>query len=194
MNHRDDPGAIVQQAVKGLHVQLTGARDGRGHQARSRLFADHLPGNDVRVVLHPGDEHFVTGPEPGLAQTGGDEIDRFGRSPGKDDFVGPRRIDVFAHLVPGAFVGVRGTLAQLVHAPVHVGMVALLVGNHGIDHGLGPLRRGGAVQVGQWLAVNLLMQRGEVRAVCGDAGGARWTRYVADSAHSSPPQCSWSGR
>ena len=190
MNHRDYSGPVAQQSVKRLHVQLTVTVDGNNHQARARLFADHLPGNDVGVVLHPGDQHFVTRSEPYLAQACGNEIDRLGGSPGKDDFVGPRRIDVIAHLVPGALVGVRGTLAQLVHAPVYVGVVAPFVGNHGIDHGLGPLRRGGAVQVGQRLAVHLLKQRREVGTACGDPGGTPWSRDVADSAHNNPPQCS----
>ena len=87
MNHRDDSGPVAQQAVIRLHIQFTVTVDGYNHQARARLFADHLPGNDVRVVLHPGNQHFVTRSEPYLAQAGGDEIDRLGGSPGKDDFV-----------------------------------------------------------------------------------------------------------
>ena len=56
---------------------------------------------------------------------------------------------------------------------MHIGMVAPFVSDHGVDHGLGPLCRGGAVEIGQRLAVNLLVERGEIRASCGNARGSR---------------------
>ena len=49
------------EASERLHVQLAFIRDGDDLQAGACALAHHLPRHDVGVVLHGGDEDFITG-------------------------------------------------------------------------------------------------------------------------------------
>ena len=82
------------------------------------------------------------------------------------------------------FVGLGGALGEKVDAAMDVRAVLLVEARDGVDDGLRLLRGGGIVEIDERLAVNRLMQRGEVFAECSyvEPGGA--DRGCAHSASS----------
>ena len=59
--------------------------DRRDAQPRALFFAQHLPGHDVGVVLHGGDEHFVARADVRAAVGLRHEVDGFGGAAHEDD-------------------------------------------------------------------------------------------------------------
>ncbi len=75
-------------------------------------------------------------------------------------------VDEGGDLLAGLLVGRGGKSGEVVHASVHVGIVAFVVVVHRIEHHRGLLRGGGVVEVDQVLAIHLLVQNREVLAQC----------------------------
>ena len=149
-----------------LFVQLLGGqvavRAGvEVHELGTRCFRHPLPGHQIGVVLGHRDHDFVALMQEMQAITIGHQIQGFGGVLGEDDLIilGPKEP---RHPVAGSFVGVGGTHGQLIHAPVGVGIVFLVVVQHGIQHLLGVLGGGGAVQIDQPIAVFVSGQNGEI--------------------------------
>ena len=76
---------VAEPLLERCDVERAVVADRGDDEPRARSFAEQLPGNDVRVVLEPRDEHFVAGCEA-LAEARGDQVDRLGRAARKDDF------------------------------------------------------------------------------------------------------------
>ena len=63
VRYGNDFGPRSQQLLEVLEQQLAAVVDWRNPQPCALLFAQDLPGHDVGVMLHGGDEHFVAGVE-----------------------------------------------------------------------------------------------------------------------------------
>ncbi len=157
---------------------------GHGLDDGAGLLRDELPGHDVRVVFERGEQDLVAAlqarPRVGLRH----EVDGFGGAAREDDFARGGGVDEGAHALARMLEHLRGFLAQLVHAAVHVGVVQLFVVVDRRDDAGGALRRGGAVEEDQRRAVHLAGEDGEVapHAFCVVAGvGAdsrSWSQQV----------------
>ena len=99
-------------------------------------------------------------PAPAL----GHEVDPLGRAAGEDDLAGRRRVEKPRDPRAHAVVGHGGTLAQVVDAPVDVGVLGAVEPADGVDDGTGLLAGGGVVEVDQRLAAHLLRQDREILA------------------------------
>ena len=133
------------------------------------FLAQHLPRDDVGVVLHAGDEDLVaafTKARPKLCAT------RLIAS------VVPRTKTISR--TSAAFMKARtfrrtpsydsrGALAEVMHAAVDVGILFLVVPHHRIDHRLGLLARRGVVEIDQRLAVHALPEERKMVPASGDA-------------------------
>ena len=67
-----------------LERELAALVDLQVAQLGAALAAEHLPGHEVRVVLHLGDQHRVAGADVRAAPRVGDEVDRLGHVLGED--------------------------------------------------------------------------------------------------------------
>ena len=92
-------------------------------------FGQLLPGHDVRVVLHFGQDDFVPGPHEAIAPTAGHQVDRGGGTGREDHFVPMRCLNESANRLPRFFVQIGALLAQPVNPAMHVGVVPF-VGFH----------------------------------------------------------------
>ena len=111
MRDGDQARAGVQELFKFLQDQLAPVVD-RGHaQDGILLVAQHLPGNDVGVMLHGGDQDFVAGlhvlPAVGLR----DQVDALRGPAHEDDLPRIGGVQESLDLDPRAFVRFRGALA-----------------------------------------------------------------------------------
>ena len=68
----------------------------------------------------------------------------------------------FAGARPGGFVAGRGAIAQFVDAAVDVGVVVFVIMHQRVNHRARFLRRRGVVEINQRLAVDLLVEDGEI--------------------------------
>ena len=157
-------GALGHEFFELFQNNVATIVDRRHHQLRALFFAKHLPRNDVRVVLHGGDEDFVAFAHMLAAIGRGDQIDGLGRTAHEDDFAGITGTHKVRHVAPRVLIGHGCLSRKVVHAAVHVGVGLAVAASLGLDHHLRLLRRGRTVQVDQQLAIRRQRQRREVPA------------------------------
>ena len=125
--------------------------------------AGHLPRNDVRVVLHAGDQHLVALLQQQLPQAERRQVHACRGATGEDHLVRMLRVDVLTDGLPRGLLRFGGLGAQRMHTAVHVGVDRGVVGALGLDHAARLLAGRGVVEVHQWLAVHQLLQDRELR-------------------------------
>ena len=146
-------------------VQRAVGQEWQVAQDRALLLGQHLPGDEVGVVLHLRQQDLIPGRDVGPAPTVGHQVDGFGsvayvNHPGR---VGG--IDKAGNPPPGIFIGVGRVLAQTVNATMDIGMGLAVVGVHCLNDRQRLLRRGCTIQVYQWhTGMNLPLQNGEISA------------------------------
>ena len=158
---REQP--VEARRCRGARRRATGTAT----QARAPVAAGHLPRDQVRVMLHLGDEDLVAGlrsVRPIAWAT------RFMPS------VVPRvkmissrlgRADEAPHRVARRLVQLGRLLAQGVDRAVHVGVALLVVARHRLQHRARLLARGGGVEVDERPAVDdARTGSGSRRGVC----------------------------
>ena len=126
--------------------------------------ASELPGDQVAVVLQHGEQDLVARAQVAHPPRVRHQVQPLGGAARPDEL---RRVgdpQQRRHLLPRVVVRVRGAVAELVDAAVHVGVVALVVRRDGVDHRPRLLRAGRVVQVDDRLAVRRLAQDRKVLA------------------------------
>ena len=154
MRHADEFRALGNQLSKSLDVELeiVGHRD--DFHDETVLFCLQLPRHDVRVMLHFRHDDFIVFPHLRLAKGRSHEVDGLGRAACKDDFLDFSGIDELPHTLASRFVQVGGLLAEIVNAPMHVGIGVEVFVAHRIEHAERFLRRGGVVEIDERMAVD----------------------------------------
>ena len=124
------PGAGAEHLVGGVEPERAVVVDRDEPQGRARAGGQLLPGEQVGVVLHLGDDDLVAGTEPeGLRRVAaaaearvrervGDEVERLGGVGGPDDLV-VGRADEAGDRGPGVLEQLGGLGGQRVCAAVH---------------------------------------------------------------------------
>ena len=142
----DKAGVVAEQVLIGLHVHLTAVVDGHDTQRHAFALTDKLPGHDVAVMFHHGDDNLIAVLEH-LAKGRCHEVDALGSATGEDDLLNAAGIDKGTHLLARELHQVGGLLRQGVHATVHVGLVVVVHLVDGLHHGARRLGRGRIVQI-----------------------------------------------
>ena len=164
MHYRHHPRPVVEHGLVFVHQEFAIVVERDDLQLDADLLPQYLPGDDVRVVLHPRDDHLVSGVEVFAPVTAGYQVQTLGRAPDVDHLIGRRSVDEPPHGLSTGLIVVRGSLAERMHAAVHVGIVLEVVIADGVNDGSGFLSRGGVVEVHQRLPVDLLAQDRKVLA------------------------------
>ena len=165
---RDLHVARVEVGVEGVGVQRAVVEHAGDDDLGPGRLAGELPGHDVGVVLHPGEQHLVAGTQREVVarprHRARDKVDRLGRPADEDALPRGVGVDEAGVRRSRSLVQRRRLLREHVQAAVDVGVVVPVVVAHRIDHRVGLLRRGRVVEVDQRLAVNLPSQDREARA------------------------------
>src|SRR5881394_851772 len=164
MGHRHQLRALIEQRLVLIHQQLAGIIDWNHAQPGALLFAEHLPRDDVRVVLHGRDDDLIAGANELATITMHDEIDAFGSAAHEDTFLYVARVDEALHLFARSLISSRRPHAQIVHPAMNVRVFLLKILRAAFNHNGWDLRRRGIVQIHERLAVNVLGQYGKVFA------------------------------
>ncbi len=102
--------------------------------------SDLLPRHQVGVVLHLGEQNFVARPQKLAAPRVGHQVDRHRRAGGEDDLFALCGPDEVADLGTGGFQFFVDLHAELIIAPVGVGVIPLVALPLFFDHRAGLLR------------------------------------------------------
>ena len=154
----------LRDLVERVQLQLAVVVDRDVREGRAGLLGDELPRNEVRVMLELGDHDHVAGAEVVEPPRVGDQVDRFGRAAREDHLAIRRRVDVRAYLLARALVACGRALGERIDATVHVGVRVLVELAHRVEHLTRFLGRRGRVEVRNGLAVEQLLEDGEIGA------------------------------
>ena len=147
--HGHQPRALVEQFVELIEPQQSVVVDRDEAQHGPGPRGQLLPGDDVGVVLHLGQQDFVAGAQVGVAPTAGDQVDAFGRAVREDHFLARLGADEGLHLQPGLLEQIGALIAQPVNAAMDVGIVLFVDVDQRLDHLPRPLRGGRVVEIDQ---------------------------------------------
>ena len=137
MGDGDQLGVGTEHLFVLVHEQFSGVVNGHDPQIGSLFLAQHLPGNDVGVVLHVGDDDVVAGayvlPPVGVSH----QVDPFRGVPSVNYLFVVAGIDELPDLGSCALITISRLLAHGMDAAVHIGVGSGVVIDDGINHGLG---------------------------------------------------------
>ena len=187
MSHGHQAGAFAEQALVGLHVELTAIVDGDHLELGSGVGTYQLPRHDIRMMLHLGDEHLVSRLEPRPQEAPGHQVDAFRGTAHEDDLVFPRGAQESSGGFAGGFVAVGRSLGEGVHAAVDVRVGAAVARYQGVDHRLGLVRGRRAVEIDQGLAVDLLIESRKVGPDLLEIEGSGLLVCGEHTTHLTPP-------
>ena len=186
VGHGDQTHARCQHRFEGGHVQRAIFEHGRPFQDHALVFAQEVPGHDVGVVLHLGEDDLVPGRQ-GLPQAAGHEIERVCAAAGENDLRGRWRVEEGRDLAARRLIGIGCEIGKRVKAAMHVSIGRFGKLANGIENRLWLLCRGGIVEIDQRLAVDLACKDGEVRANIRDVEGAVTAAHCRGARHDRFP-------
>lgn len=143
----EEPFVFVEQQLAAVVYRDDAKLDTLAH-------LQQLPGDDVAVVLHGGDDDLVAFAEEGFAEAGGEQVDALRGAAGEDDFVGAAGVDEATDSLAAGFVEFSSLLRKEVNTAVDVGVDAVVFISDGINYASGLLGSSAVVQVNQRLAIN----------------------------------------
>ena len=164
----DELGAGGEQALESHEVDFAARCDGCDDDLGAGALGDHLPRDDVGVVLEMGEQDLVAGLEVGPAPALGHEVDALGGAAHEDAAPGVLEAEELRDGTAGGFVGGGGLLAQEMDATVDVGVLLGVIALEGPDDDRGLLGGGRVVEIGQRTTAHGTSQDREVLAAGGD--------------------------
>ena len=153
VGERDELRLELQEDLEDIEAEDAVVGDRDELEVGVLLLDQELPRDEVRVVLHLGQDDDVAAIDVLATPRIRDEVDRLGRVAGEHDLVRVRGVDEPGDAGAGRFIGRRGPLADLVDPAVDVRVVLAVVGIHGVNHGLRLLARGRRVEIDERLSV-----------------------------------------
>ena len=151
-----------EELFKGLDVECAIIEHGDVLQGGSGALGGELPGDEITVMLHAGAEDDITRLQISVTPGIGDEVDAFSGAASEDNLIFGRSRDEAGDGAAGGLKAIGGSHAEGVEGTVDVGVVTLVVVRECLDDAAGLLGGGGAVEVDERMAVDLLLEDGEV--------------------------------
>ena len=164
MGDGDQLRAVGQQGGEFFEIELPVVLHRRDLEHDPLAVAQQLPGHDVGVVLHLGNDDLVARRKMGLGPGAGDQVDRLGHIPGEDDILRRRRVQQAGNLLAHAFIGLGRRTAQIMGAAMDVGVFAGIAVLHRIENGLRLLRARAVVEEAQRPVVDRARQDRKIPA------------------------------
>ena len=148
LRHGDDLRAFGDERFDLLEIHAAVGRALDKLQLRAGLAADHLPRQQVAVVLHDGHEHLIARLDVRQAVAVSDKVQALGRVAGEDDLPLRACADEIAHRLARLLINIGRLDAQRIQAAQRVRIVAAVEIRHRVEHALRALGRGRVVDIG----------------------------------------------
>ena len=154
----------VDKLRKHVQFQRTVLIERYHSQFCTGAFAEHLPGNNIGVVLHGRDNNVISGLHRAHSPAVCHEVDPFGGAAYKHNLFRRLRADKARHLTAHVLHAFGRFRAEGVYATMHGGITMAIQVRLGINNRIRFLGAGGAVQIRQRLPVNFTGQHREIGA------------------------------
>ena len=126
----DETCPFVEKGFVGLLVEPCIGSKWDDTQLYTLAFGKQLPRNDVAVMLHGGDYHFVPLGKKCFAKGGGHQVDALGRATRKDNLVAVTGIDETAYRFARLLILLGSLLREEMYATMHIGIdIRVRLGN-----------------------------------------------------------------
>ena len=100
-----------------------------------------LPGNDVAVMFHYRNNHFITFLHKLISKAGNKQINAFRRPPRKDNLIRSGGIDKPAYRLTGGLMQFCCLLGEIMYPAMHIGIDGIIFIYNRINHQTGLLSR-----------------------------------------------------
>ena len=155
-------GTLREEFLVFIQKQLALVVHGDYLNGNALLGGLQLPGNDVAMVLHGGDDDLIARLHLTFGKRRGQKVDAFGRTTGKDDFGRATGVDETAHRLARSLVKFRGLLGKEMHSAMHIGIHGIVFVGDGFHYTSGFLCGSSIVQIDQRLAIHFPTENGEI--------------------------------
>ena len=162
MSYADNLGLFAEQLLVSLHIELSSVIHRYYLERNATLGGLQLPGHYVGVVLHNRHYHLIALVHKLLAERRNDKIDALRCATGEDYLLGLGSVDKLAHGFTSSLVQVGGTLRQIMHATMHIGIGVEIFIAHSIEHAQWFLCRSRIVEINERTVVDGARKYGEV--------------------------------
>ena len=163
MGDADNSGVFVEVCLNVIETNATFVVDGQDTDFYTLTSLKQLPGDDVRVVFHLGDEHLVTFLHKSLTEARCHKVDALRSATGKDDFTCTAGIQEPTYRFACLFVQVGRLLGKEMHTTMYVSIHVVVLLCHGLYHLPRLLRRSCVVEINEWVfLVYLTAENGEI--------------------------------
>ena len=112
-----------------------------------------LPGNDVAVMFHYRNNHFITFLHKLISKAGNKQINAFRRPPRKDNLIRSGGIDKPAYRLTGGLMQFCCLLGEIMYPAMHIGIDGIIFIYNRINHQTGLLSRCTVIEINQRLTV-----------------------------------------
>jgi len=162
MVYGNDACAVADEGAQRVKVEHPFVAEGYDAQARAVTLACQLPGDNVAVVFHGGDYHFVAVVEKALREAACHKVDALSGSPGEDNLVVMPGVYESLNLASCLLVEVGGLRREVMCAAVYVAVEGVIVIDESVDNTTRFLSRRGIVEVHERFTVYVLVQYWEL--------------------------------
>ena len=164
VGYADNLGLVAEQLLVSLHIELSAVVHRYHLERNATLGGLQLPRHNVGVMLHDRHYHLVALVHKLLAERRNDKIDALRCAACEDNLLSLGSIDKLAYGFTGSLVQVGGTLRQIMHSTMYVGISVEIFIAHGIKHTQWLLCRSRIVEIYEWAVVDGARQYWEVLA------------------------------
>ena len=162
MTNRYDARLLSEKASISLHVEDAVIAHRYDLKHNALLACLQLPGHDIGVVLHCGDDDFIAFLHTLVSESAGDQVQSLGGATGEDDLCGGLGIEKSSYRFTCLLVQLGSLLAHPVHAPVYIGIDIEVFFAHSVQDTEWFLCRSRIVEIDQRLVVDFTRQYREI--------------------------------
>ena len=162
MGDRHHLRARREGALEFVHAEVALLIDADPFQHRALALPQEMPGHDVGVMLHDGEDDLVPLAD-GLTQRGRHKVQGLGRRPREDDLVGGGGVEEGAGLLARALESLGRGVGEIVQAAMDIRVFVLVGIDHAVDDRARLLRRGGVVEIDKLLAIGFEREDRKIR-------------------------------
>ena len=134
MRHADNLCTLGKQLFVLVQQKFSSVIHRNNFNGNPPLGCQQLPGNDITVMLHNGENHLIALLHKLFAEAGHKQIDALRCTAGKDDFIRTAGIDELPHRLTRRFVQLRSLLRKKMHTTMHIGVDRIVLIRNGIHH------------------------------------------------------------
>ncbi|MNX78856.1 hypothetical protein D3C86_1104650 [compost metagenome] len=147
--------SFVNKVLIGVHIELPLIIHRNNTDLTAFFITEHLPRNNIGVVLHCRNNNFISRMDKCSAIAGSNQIDTIGRPLRDNHLLVFRRINKRLKLFTGHLKSICRYLAEVVNSTMYITIHICIIMCNGIDYRIGLLCCRTIVQINQRLAIYL---------------------------------------